>query len=195
MDFACAKRTKLAGNYGHYHIHNTTFYGFRRLEQSGTSRACPLHARVDDTGELCELLLRGANEHDVKFARRLLDELDYTIVTADKGYISRDLKADLPKHAVDLVTPRRSNQLPPPKREQHLYRVHRIIETVFSSLDRLGLSEKPYRSTVGFVRHVYSTLLAYQLSRSGAFELWLCLSRIEVKNLLAPSVSLLLFSE
>ena len=169
VDFARARWTKLAGAYGHDHIHNVTFYGFR------------LHTRVDDAGNLSRLLLRGANEHDVKVAPRLLDALTYTIVTADKGYISGDLKANIAPRAVDLVTPRRSNQLPPPQREQNLYRGHRIIESTFSSLDRLGLSEKPYRSTVGFVLHVYTTLLAYQLSRAGIFELWLLLSRIEVK--------------
>ncbi len=159
VDFARAKRTKLAGSYGRDHVHNTTFYGFR------------LHARVDDTSRLCEVLLRGANEHDVKVAPRLLDKLTYAIVTADKGYISSELKADVASQAVDLITPRRSNQLPPPKREQRLYQGHRIVESVFSSLDRLGLSDRPYRSTVGCILHVYTTLLAYQLSRLGAFEL------------------------
>jgi hypothetical protein len=168
VDFARAKRTKLAGSYGHDHIHNTTFYGFR------------LHTRVDDTGDLCEVLLRGANEHDVKVAPRLLNGLTYTIVTADKGYLSQDLKTEVAPQAVDLVTPRRRNQLPPPKREQCLYQGHRIIESVFSSLDRLGLSDRPYRSTTGFVLHVYSTILAYQLTRSGALALWLFLFRIRV---------------
>jgi len=151
IDFARANRTELAGNYGYDHIHKRVFYGFR------------LHARVDDQGRLCALLLRRASEHDVSVAPRLLATLSYTVITADKGYISKDLKAVLATSAVDLVTPRRSNQLPPPKREQNLYKGHRIIETVFSSLDRLGLSDRPYRSNVGFVLHVFSTLLAYQL--------------------------------
>lgn len=56
-------------------------------------------------------------------------------------------------------------------REQHLYRGHRRIESVFSSLDRLGLSERPYLSTVGCLLHVYITILAYQIRRSGVFEL------------------------
>ena len=169
MDSARAKRTKLAGRYGYDHIHNATFYGFR------------LHARVDDEGKLCKLLLRPANEHDVKVAPRLLDNLSYTIVTADKGYLSRDLKAELAQSAVDLVTPRRKNQPPPPKREQNLYKGHRIIETTFSSLDRLGLSARPYRSTRGFVLHLYNTIFAYQLNRLKTFEFWLRLFRIGVK--------------
>ena len=78
VDFARANRSKLAGSYGRDHIHNSTFYGFR------------LHARVDDVGNLSRLLLRGANEHDVKVAPRLLDGLTYRIVTADKGYISQE---------------------------------------------------------------------------------------------------------
>ncbi len=84
----------------------------------------------------------------MKVAPRLLDNLSYTTVTADKGYLSRDLKAELAQNAVDLVTPRRKNQLPPPKREQTLYKGRRIIETTFSSRDRLGLSVRPYRLPV-----------------------------------------------
>jgi hypothetical protein len=179
--FARARGTKLAGAYGRDPIHNTTFYGFR------------LHARVTDAGQICGLLLRPANEHDVKVAPRLLENLTYTIITADKGYISRDLKADLAPLAVDLVTPRKSNQLPPPstgtspalvglvpKREQVLYRGHRRVETTFSSLDRLGLSDRPYRSTTGLLVHVYVTILAYQFTRSAILKLRLCLFRIGV---------------
>ena len=180
IDFARANRTQLAGAYGYDHIHKRIFYGFRRLGQSGTFWACPLHARADDGGKLCRVLLRSADEHDVKVAPRLLTNALYTIVTADKGYISTELKADLGARAVHLVTPRRSNQLPPPKAEQTLYQGHRMIETVFSSLDRLGLSERPYRSNLGLVLHVYTTLLAYQLKQLLAFSFYLCLSRIGV---------------
>ena len=75
------------------------------------------------------------------------------------------------------MTPRKSNQLPPPKAEQTLYQGHRIIETVFSSLDRFGLSDRPYRSNVGLVLHVYTTILAYQLKQAIAL---IFLSRIGV---------------
>jgi hypothetical protein len=166
VDFA--RRTGLAGAYGRDHIHNTPFYGFR------------LHARVTDTGKLCQLLLRPANEHDVSVAPRLLSDLSYTIVTGDKGYISKDLKADLAKSAVDLVTPRKSNQLPPPQREKNLYKGHRIVESVFSSFDRLAFSDRPYRSNTGLVLHVYTTILAYQLFHAYAFRLRITLSQIGV---------------
>lgn len=168
VDLARAHRTKLAGSYGHDHIHNTTFYGFR------------LHVRVDDLGRLTRVLLRAANEHDVVVAPRLLAGLSYTIVTGDKGYISRDLKARIAAKAVDLVTPRRSNQSPPSRRERNLYKGHRIVEATFSSLTRLGLSERPYRSTRGFLVHLYTLLLAFQLTRSGALNFWLLLFRIGV---------------
>jgi hypothetical protein len=151
IDIARAKRTKLAGAYGYDHIHKSYFYGFR------------LHALVDDQGKFCHVLLRPANEHDVAIAPRLLNHLEYTIITADKGYISQDFKLALDKHAVHLVTPRRSNQLPPPKAEKKLYKHHRIVETAFSSLDNLGFSDRPYRSTLGLVLHVYITILTYQL--------------------------------
>jgi hypothetical protein len=151
IDFARANRTKLAGAYGYDHIHKSTFFGFR------------LHARVDEQGKFCAVLLRPANEHDVRVAPRLLEHLSYRIVTADKGYISRDLKRALDKHAVHLVTPKRSNQLPPSRAERRLYKNHRRVETAFSSLDRLGFSDRPYRATLGCVLHVYLTILTYQL--------------------------------
>lgn len=82
--------------------------------------------------------------------------------------------------AVDLVTPRRSNQLPPPKREQALYQGHKAIETFFSSLDRLGLSERPYHSDMGLILHICTTILAYQLSRLIALYFVTLHSRIGV---------------
>lgn len=173
VDVARAKGTKLAGRYGYDAIHDTTFYGFR------------LHALVDNTGCLCRVLLRGANTHDVTVAPCLLSDLRYTIVTADKGYLSKKLKAKLAPYAVDLVTPRRRNQLPPPAREKQLYKGHRRIETTFSVLDRLGLAERPYRSTKGFILHLYITLLAFQLSSSELLKLWRCLFRIGVPGVIS----------
>ena len=38
-----------------------------------------------------------------------------------------------------------------------------MVESVFSSLDRLGLSERPYRKTQGLVLHLYAVLLGYGL--------------------------------
>lgn len=56
------------------------------------------------------------------------------------------------------------------------------METAFPSLDRLGLAAGPHRSTRGFVLHLYSTILAYQLKRMEAFELRLLIFRIGVFN-------------
>ncbi|GIW33870.1 hypothetical protein [Meiothermus sp.] len=47
--------------------------------------------------------------------------------------------------------------------ERRLWRGHRIIESAFSSLDRLGLSERPYRKTRGLIFHIYAVLLGYGL--------------------------------
>ena len=38
-----------------------------------------------------------------------------------------------------------------------------MVESVFSSLDRLGLSERPYRKTQGLIFHLYAVLLGYGL--------------------------------
>ena len=166
VDVARASRTKLAGSFGHDHIHKCSFFGLR------------LHTLVDDNARLCRVLLRPANEHDPTVAPCLLAGLNYRIITADKGYISQDFKAELDAQAVHLVTPRRRNQVPMPKPEKRLYKGHRIIESVFSSLERLGLSDRPYRSTTGLILHIYSTILAYQLRQ--LLRVWLCLFRIRV---------------
>jgi len=167
IDFARANRTKLAGSYGYDHIHKRAFFGLR------------LHARVNDEGAFCRLLLRPANEHDLNVAGRLVKDLNYTILTGDKGYLSQDFKAQLDKQAVHLVTPKRRNQLPPPKSEQKLYKGHKIIETTFSSLDRLGFSDRPYRSNKGLVLHVFTTIFAFQLRKLFFYR---CLFRIRVFN-------------
>lgn len=165
IDFARAHRTKLAGAYGYDHIHECSFFGFR------------LHALAYDEALLCRVLLRTANEHDVSVAPRLLEVLNYTIITADKGYISQTFKAKLDAQSVHLVTPKRGNRLPPLKSERRLYKGHRIIETVFSSLDRLGFSDRPSRSNLAVVLHVFTTILAYQLRQVIPL---LCLFRIGV---------------
>ena len=62
IDFARANRTKLAGSYGYDAIHKRTFFGLR------------LHARVNDEGNFCKLLLRRANQHDVRVAEDLVKD-------------------------------------------------------------------------------------------------------------------------
>lgn len=79
-------------------INECYFYGLR------------LHASVDDSGWLRRVVLRKANQQDVKVAPVLLDGLSYTLVTGDKGYISQELKLFLAPNAIDLVTPKRKNQ-------------------------------------------------------------------------------------
>ena len=51
------------------------------------------------------------------------------------------------------------------QREKRLWQGQRIIESVFSSLDRLGLSERPYRKTQGLIFHIYTVLMAYGLHK------------------------------
>lgn len=65
-------------------------------------------------------------------------------MTGDKGYISKDLRKEVAKQGVDLIYKRRKNQLPMSQREENLFKGHRIIEGVFSNLDKYGLSDAIY---------------------------------------------------
>jgi len=125
--------------------HRTYFYGLR------------LHARVDDQGFLRRVLLYPAHKHDVVVAARLLQGLSDVVVTGDKGYLSQALKAQAAWQGVDLIARHKRNMRPHTRREQ------RMVESVFSSLDRPGLSERPYRKPQGLVFHLYAVLLGYGL--------------------------------
>jgi len=57
---------------------------------------------VDDQGFLRRVLLYPAHKHDVVVAARLLQGLSYVVVTGDKGYLSRALKAQAARQGVDL---------------------------------------------------------------------------------------------
>jgi hypothetical protein len=136
-----------------------------------------LHALVDDQGFLRRVLLYPAHKHDVVVAARLLQGLSDVVVTGDKGYLSRALKAQAAWQGVDLIARHKRNMRPHTRREQYFLRGQRMVESVFSSLDRLGLSERslvhrqslsrqgivPYRKTQGLVFHLYAVLLGYGL--------------------------------
>jgi len=148
---ARAKRVRLPGRIGWDHANRAYFYGLR------------LHALVDDQGFLRRVLLCPAHEHDVVVAPRLLRGLSYVVVTGDKGYLSQALKARAARQGVDLIAKRKRNMRPHTGRERYFLRGHRMVESVFSSLDRLGLSERPYRKTQGLIFHLYAVLLGYGL--------------------------------
>ena len=116
---------------------------------------------MDDQGFLRRVLLYPAHKHDVVVAARLLQGLSYVVVTGDKGYLSRALKAQVAWQGVDLIARHKRNMRPHTRREQYFLRGQRMVESVFSSLDRLGLSERPYRKTQGLVFHLYAVLLGY----------------------------------
>jgi hypothetical protein len=112
----------------------------------------------------------------VVVAARLLQGLSYVVVTGDKGYLSQALKAQAARQGVDLIARHKRNMRPHTRRERYFLQGHRMVESVFSSLDRLGLSERslvhrqslsqgivPYRKTQGLVFHLYAVLLGYGL--------------------------------
>lgn len=78
---AALARVRLPGGIGRHHANRTYLYGLR------------LHAPVDDQGFLRGVLLAPAHAHDVVVAEQRLEELGYRVVTGDKGYLSRSLKA------------------------------------------------------------------------------------------------------
>lgn len=146
-----ARRTRLPGARGIDIANQLPFFGLR------------LHALVNDLGQLADVRLRPANIHDVKVAPDLLAHLRYKVVSADKGYLSATLRRRCSLHAVDFVTKRRANQIPNTPRERRLMLHHRRVETIFSQLDRPGLSHKVHVSTTGLYLHIFAVLLAYCL--------------------------------
>jgi hypothetical protein len=84
------------------------------------------------------------------------------LVVADKGYNSARAEASILAHTgVRLVVQRRDNMLPNTPADDRLIRQHRrLIETVNSQLEAMGIQRLRARTYDGFLLKVHASLLA-----------------------------------
>jgi transposase len=137
------------------------FYGFK------------FHAIVSSDGHLSAYLLTPANIHDIQAVHELVDQVDMEVIVGDKGYIGNRLRKYLRKNiGTDLISiPRRSMKVQLNTIEKKLMKQRKKVETVFSSLGRLGFQKFQNRSELGFISRLESILFAYSFLLSRAQEI------------------------
>ena len=134
----------LDGSYVKAHQHASgARRGFERA--IGTSRAgstTKLHFAADAHGCPIDFEITGGEVHDSKVANKLVDKVDVkdSILIADKGYDSEDIRIYIWARDGVAMIPRRSNSKKANLNfDKHLYRHRHLVENLFARL-------KHYRS-------------------------------------------------
>lgn len=119
---------------------------------------------VTKTGFPLAYVVSKASIHDINMVETLSYEFPIKKLLGDKGYISFSLQEKLKKRHITLSTPLRKNSKHVNKIEDRLVSEHRkVIETVFSSLEKLGVQHFKSRSIAGFESRLECILLVYCL--------------------------------
>ena len=129
------------------------FYGFK------------LHIITNFKGEIVAAQLTTGNVHDTKPVSALAAELNGKLY-ADKGYISKKLKAELYDKGVDLVTNVRKNMKAKALSlwDRAMLSRRFIIETINDQLKNISqIEHSRHRSSHGFMLNLMGGLVAYCL--------------------------------
>ncbi|HFE9850588.1 TPA: IS982 family transposase [Enterococcus faecalis] len=112
-----------------------------------------------------------ASIHDVNMAEKLSFGCPIEKLLGDKGYISSNMQKRLLNKGIELYTPLKKNAKNSDKIDDSLLAEHRkVIETVFSSWENLGIQNFKSRSLLGFESRLESILLVYCLMLSKTQE-------------------------
>ena len=132
------------------------FYGFK------------LHLIINDIGDLLDVVLTPANTDDRKPLWGMNpDGQFHGSLSADKGYISKDLREKLHKQDVNLVYKVRKNMDPLDVSvcDEVLLKKRTLVESVIKELKtQTQVEHSRHRSFENFQVNVASALIAYQLS-------------------------------
>ncbi|WP_225989804.1 transposase [Bacillus cereus] len=108
-----------------------------------------IHTIVDGVGNPILFHLTGGNIFDRTPVCELLDEIPIkgSNIPGDKGYISGSIQEKIARKGVTVTTPLRKNMKDADKiNDTLLGKRRKKIETVFSSLERLGIQDFRRRS-------------------------------------------------
>lgn len=144
---------------------NRVFAGQAHIGRSsmGWFLGFKLHLVINDRGEVLDVQLTSGNVDDRSPVRKLCRGLMGKLF-GDKGYISRELTADLLKQGLRLVTRLRKNMRKQllPLRDKLLLRKRSLIETVIHQPKNISQIEHTrHRSPINFLINVFAGLVAY----------------------------------
>jgi len=124
-----------------------------------------LHLLIDEQGEIINFTITPGNVDDRKPVRQMLKGLK-GLLFGDKGYIDKELFADLFAQGLKLVTGIKKNMKNKLMSllEKILLRKRSISETVFDYLkNKMSILHTRHRSITNAMIHIISTLVVYAL--------------------------------
>lgn len=130
------------------------FYGFK------------VHMLVTLSGYILNYVVTPASVHDIKVVDDLLEGCQQSVILADLGYLSLELKKNLEQRGYRLWTPLRQNMESADKHNNwRLLAMRRTVETRFSELCALFDIEQTFaRGLTGLQLRIEQILLTYNLS-------------------------------
>ncbi|MBK4850314.1 IS982 family transposase [Enterococcus faecium] len=142
---------------GYNSTKNAYFYGLK------------IHIIVTKTGFPVTYSITDPSVHDVKVLETLSEEANLPNILGDKGYISHKIHEKLALKGITVLVPSRKNMDKLGKIDHRLLtRQRKAVETVFSSLERLGCQNFKSRSIQGLESKFESILLSYSILLSRA---------------------------
>lgn len=117
---------------------------------------------VTETGFPVNYVVSAASIHDIRLVVTLAQATPFPYILGDKGYLSRGLKEDQALKGIVLTTPLRKNMVGADKLDDRLLsRRRKKVETVFSSLENLGIQAFQSRTMPAFEFRLEAILLVY----------------------------------
>ena len=128
-----------------------------------------IHMIVTKTGFPITYSITNPGVHDVKVLETLSEEANLPNILGDKGYISHKIHEKLALKGITISVPPRKNMDKSEKLDHSLLgKQRKTVESVFSSLEKLGCQNFNSRSVKGLESRFESILLAYSVLLSRA---------------------------
>lgn len=117
---------------------------------------------VTEMGFPVNYVVSAASIHGIRMVTRLAQATPFPHLLGDKGHLSQGLKEELSLKGMILSTPLRKNMKGADKQDDRLLGKRRKkVETVFSSLENLGIQAFKIRSIQAFEFRLEALLLVY----------------------------------
>lgn len=100
-----------------------------------------IHAAVDALGNPVKFILTPGQRNDITQAERLTEDLEDTIVIADKGYDSTSFVESLQNKGCTVVIPSKKNRKVQRSYDKHVYKERHLVECFFGKIKGLDYFE------------------------------------------------------
>ncbi len=117
-----------------------------------------IHATVDALGNPVKFILTPGQRNDITQAERLTENLEDTIVIADKGYDSTSFVESLQNKGCTVVIPSKKNRKIQRSYDKHVYKERHLVEGFFGKIKHFrrvfSRFDKAAQTFMGFLNFV-----------------------------------------